>query len=104
MITITKYELMLILKPETPEERQAEIHARIRSTVESGEGTVTGLDDWGVRKLAYQIDGETEGIYSVHTFAVKPATLAEVERVLAITDDVMRFMTVRQPVRAPKSE
>lgn len=104
VITINKYELMLILKPEVEEPRQAEIFGRIRSTVETGEGTVTGLDDWGRRKLAYEIGGETEGLYSVHTFTAQPATLAEVERQLGITDEVMRFMTTRPPVRAPKPE
>ncbi len=54
-----------------------------------------GIDDWGKKKLQYEIKGETEGIYSVVTFTATPQTLAEVERVLGITDDVLRFMTVR---------
>jgi small subunit ribosomal protein S6 len=95
---------MLILKPDVDEERQAEINGRIRTTVEEGKGTIVGLDDWGRRKLAYEIKGQTEGIYSVHTFIATPETLAEVERVLGITDEVMRFMTTRPPVRKPKSE
>jgi small subunit ribosomal protein S6 len=95
---------MLMLRPDVEEERQAEIHGRIRSTVEAGKGTIVGLDDWGRRKLAYEIKGQTEGIYSVHTFTAAPETLAEVERVLGITDEVMRFMTTRPPVRKPKSE
>jgi len=95
---------MLMLRPDVEEERQAEIHGRIRATVEAGKGTIVGLDDWGRRKLAYEVNGETEGIYSVHTFTCAPATLAEVERVLGITDEVMRFMTTRPPSRKPKSE
>jgi small subunit ribosomal protein S6 len=95
---------MLMLKPDVEEERQAEIHGRIRSTVEAGKGTIVGLDEWGRRKLAYEIKGETEGIYSIHTFTATPETLAEVERVLGITDQVMRFMTTRPPIRKPKAE
>jgi small subunit ribosomal protein S6 len=95
---------MLMLHPETAEERQAEIQARLRSTVEDGKGTIIGLDDWGRRKLAYEIKGQTEGLYSVHTFSAGPETLAEVERQLGITDEVMRFMTTRPPVRSPKPE
>lgn len=104
VIVINKYELMLMLHPETEEERQAEIQARVRSTVEAGKGTIVGLDDWGRKKLAYEIERQTEGIYSIHTFTADPETLAEVERQLSITDEVMRFMTTRPPIRSPKPE
>lgn len=95
---------MLMLHPETDEERRAEIQGRIRTTVEGGDGAIVGLDDWGRKKLAYEIDGQTEGLYSVHTFTADPETLSEIERQLRITDEVMRFLTTRPPVRAPKSE
>jgi len=86
---------MLIVSPAVEAERHAEILDRLRATVERAEGTVVGVDDWGKKKLQYEIKGETEGIYSVVTFKATPETLAEVERVLGITDDVLRFMTVR---------
>ena len=95
MITINKYELMLIVNPAAEAERQAEILDRLRSTVEGAKGTVVGVDDWGKKKLQYEIKGETEGIYSSSRSRPRPQTLAEVERVLGITDDVLRFMTVR---------
>jgi small subunit ribosomal protein S6 len=95
VITINKYELMLIVNPAAETERQAEILDRLRSTVEGAKGAVVGVDDWGKKKLQFEIKGETEGIYSVVTFTATPQTLAEVERVLGITDDVLRFMTVR---------
>ena len=86
---------MLIVNPAAEAERQAEILDRLRATVEAAEGTIVGIDDWGKKKLQYEIKDETEGIYSVVTFTATPQTLAEVERVLGITDDVLRFMTVR---------
>lgn len=95
MIIINKYELMLIVNPAAEAERQTEILDRLRSTVEGAKGTIVGVDDWGKKKLQYEIKGETEGSYSVVTFTATPQTLAEVERVLGITDDVLRFMTVR---------
>ncbi len=95
MITINKYELMLIVNPAVEEDRHAEILDRLRTNVEGAKGTIVGVDDWGKKKLQYEIKGETEGIYSVITFTSTPQTLAEVERVLGITDDVLRFMTVR---------
>ncbi len=98
MIIINKYELMLIIDPAVEAERQTEILDRLRATVEDGKGTVVGTDagaPWGKRKLAYEIKGQTEGIYSVVTFTATPQTVAEVERVLGITDDVVRFITLR---------
>ncbi len=86
---------MLIVNPAVEAERHAEILDRLRATVERAKGTVVGVDDWGKKKLQYEVKGETEGIYSVITFKATPQTLAEVERVLGITDDVLRFMTVR---------
>ena len=90
-----KYELMLMLNPGIEDGRQPEILDRLSKTVEKGKGKVASVDDWGKRKLAYEIAGQSAGLYSVVTFTSEPDTLAEVERVLRITDDVMRFQTVR---------
>jgi small subunit ribosomal protein S6 len=90
-----KYETMLMLDPAVEDERQAEILDRLGANVQKAKGKVVGTDDWGVKKLAYEIKGQTEGHYIVVTFTAAPPTLAEIERVLGITDDVMRFQTVR---------
>jgi small subunit ribosomal protein S6 len=86
---------MLMLDPGAEEGRQSEILDRLSKTVEESKGKVASVDDWGKRKLAYEIAGQTEGLYSVVTFTAEPATLTEIERVLRITDGVMRFQTVR---------
>ncbi len=107
MITINKYDLLLMLHPTMEPERQTEILDRLRTTVESAKGSVVSVDDWGKKKLAYEIDHQTEGIYVDIVFNAEPTTLAEVERVLGITDDVIRFMTTRterqQRVASPPS-
>jgi small subunit ribosomal protein S6 len=95
VIIINKYELMLIVNPGVEAERNTEILERLRATVEEATGKVAGVDEWGKRKLAYEIKGQAEGIYSVVTFTATPQAVAEVERVLGITDDVVRFMTLR---------
>ncbi|NLE23368.1 MAG: 30S ribosomal protein S6 [Actinobacteria bacterium] len=95
MIGINRYELMLIVNPNTEEDRQKEIVDRLRTNVEKDGGSVVGIDEWGKRKLAYEIDKESEGVYSVITFTATPQTLAETERVLSITDEVLRFKTKR---------
>ena len=95
MIAINKYELMLIVNPNADEDRQKEIVDRLRATVEKGTGTVAGIDEWGKKKMAYEIKKESEGVYTVITFTATPQTLSEIERVLSITDEVLRFGTKR---------
>jgi small subunit ribosomal protein S6 len=91
-----------MLHPALEAERQAEILDRLQATVEAGKGTVVSTDDWGKKKLAYEVDHETEGLYVDIVFRAEPATLAEVERVLRITDGVLRFKTVRLKAEAAK--
>ncbi len=86
---------MLIVNPNTDEDRQKEIVDRLRTTVEKDKGAVAGVDEWGKKKLAYEIKKESEGIYTVITFTAAPQTLSEIERVLSITDEVLRFGTKR---------
>ena len=90
------YEILLMLDPELPEERQAEVVARTRELVERGGGTWANQDIWGRRKLAYEIDHKGEGVYHLLTFDSSPETLDEISRVLKITDGVMRHMAVRR--------
>jgi small subunit ribosomal protein S6 len=102
---VTDYEILLMLDPELPEERQNEIVSRIREAVER-DGSWAGHEPWGRRRLAYEIDHKPEGIYHLLTFETQPETLDEVSRVLKITDGVMRHMAVRRvkggTMRAPE--
>jgi small subunit ribosomal protein S6 len=91
------YEILLMLDPETPEERHDEIIARARELVEKGGGKWLSHDPWGRRRLAYEIDHKTDGVYHLLQFDAEPATLDEVARVLKISDTVMRHMATRRP-------
>src|SRR2546423_10978100 len=95
--TVNDYEILLMLDPELPEERQAEILTRTQELVGRLGGTWDAHDPWGRRKLAYEIDHKSEGAYHLLTFKCEPATLDEVSRVLKITDGVMRHMATRRP-------
>jgi small subunit ribosomal protein S6 len=102
---VNAYEIMLILDPELAEERQNEIVARMRELIETRGGSWVGQEPWGRRKLAYEIDKKGEGTYHLLHFDADAETLAEVTRVLKITDGAMRHMAVRRsaPSRgAPK--
>jgi small subunit ribosomal protein S6 len=98
---MSPYEILLMLDPELPEERQSEIVSRTRELVERSGGTWSAHDVWGRRKLAYEIDHKTDGAYHLLTFTAEPETLDEVSRVLKITDGVMRHLAVRRSERGP---
>jgi small subunit ribosomal protein S6 len=100
-VTVAPYEILLMLDPELPEERQSEIVSRTRGLIERSGGTWDAHDVWGRRKLAYEIDHKTDGAYHLLTFSAEPDTLTEVSRVLKITDGVMRHMAVRRGERRP---
>ena len=93
---MTDYEILLMLDPELPEERQTEIITRAREAIEKDGGTWDNHEPWGRRRLAYEIDHKAEGAYHLLTFSAEPATLEEISRVLKITDGVMRHLAVRR--------
>jgi small subunit ribosomal protein S6 len=93
---VTDYEILLMLDPELPDERQSEIVTRAREAIERDGGRFEGHEPWGRRRLAFEIDHKGEGVYHLMTFAAEPATLEEISRVLKITDGVMRHLAVRR--------
>jgi small subunit ribosomal protein S6 len=94
---LNDYEILLMLDPDVPEERHEEILTRTRELLEKDGGTWEAHDAWGRRRLAYEIDHKSEGVYHLVTFSCEPAALDEVSRVLKITDGVMRHMATRRP-------
>ena len=93
------YEILLMLDPDLPEERQEEIVKRARDLVEKGGGTWDGQDAWGRRKLAYEIDHKTEGYYVVWELTSDGGDLEALERSLRLADEVVRHKLVRLPDR-----
>ena len=85
-----------MLDPELEEARGDEIIARLRQSVEADKGTWDGHEPWGRRRLAYEIGHKGEGVYHLLLFTAGPETLAEITRVLKITDGVMRHLAVRR--------
>jgi len=91
------YEILLMLDPELPEERQEEILTRTRELIDGRGGTIEKHEPWGRRKLAYEIDHKTDGTYHLLLFTSDSETLDELTRILKITDGVMRHLAVRRP-------
>ena len=86
-------EAVYILDADLGEEATAALVAKFKTLVESN-GTLTEVDEWGKRRLAYPINDLNEGYYVLMTFSSAPAFPAELDRVLKITDSVMRSMIV----------
>ena len=90
------YEILLMLDPEAPDERQQQIVSRTRELIERNGGRWDAHDVWGRRKLAYEIGHKGEGTYHLLHFSCEPETLDEISRLLRIDDAVMRHMATRR--------
>jgi small subunit ribosomal protein S6 len=90
------YELMLMLSPSLDEEGHTAAIEKVRSVVTDDGGVMGTVDQWGKRSLAYEIEDVSDAIYTVVTFSADPAGIAELDRVLGISDQVLRHMIVRR--------
>lgn len=91
-----QYELLLLLDPDLPQQRQDEIVKRSRELIERGGGAWVRQDVWGRRRLAYPIAKKTDGVYQLLEFDATPETLDELSRILKITDGVLRHLPVHR--------
>ncbi|MDI9461953.1 MAG: 30S ribosomal protein S6 [Saccharofermentanales bacterium] len=87
------YELMYVLNPAIGEEAIENEMKRIQDILET-QGKIINIDVWGRRKLAYEIQDEQEGYYVLVHFESEPDFPKEVERLLKISDSVLRYLTV----------
>lgn len=93
------YELMLMLNPTLDEEARAGAIEKVEGLIASEGGVVDNIESWGKRHLAYEIDDFTDGDYAVVDFHHTPTAIAEIDRVLHISDPVVRYMVVRREDR-----
>ena len=101
-----RYELMLVIRPDVPDDRsQALIDRTTRQIVAAG-GQMVKVAPWGRRRLAYPIERYREGSYHIVLFEGPAALVAELERGLLITEEVLRHLLVRveRPVRAGRRD
>ena len=87
-----KYEVLYIIDPAQGEEGIAALVEKFKAMVEA-EGTLSNVDEWGKRRLAYPINDLMEGYYVLMNYESKPEFPAELERVMKITDGVLRCLT-----------
>ncbi|MGL4671976.1 30S ribosomal protein S6 [Cetobacterium sp.] len=90
-----KYELMFIINPTILEEGRETVIAKVNNILTAAGATVLKSDKWGERKLAYPIDKKKTGFYVLTTLEMDGTKLTEVESKLNITEEVMRYMVVK---------
>ena len=89
-----KYEGMFIFALDAQEEERNSIFDRLKSIIESN-GSIDSIDEWGIRKLAYEINDLKEGYYIVVNFQAENEVINEIDRVSKIIDPIIRHMIVR---------
>jgi len=93
--TSREYETTYILRPNTPNEGVAEVNTRIKGIIEGMGGKILKIDNWGKRRLAYEVAKERKGIYLYWNYLAQPGVVEETERNLRMLDSVIRYLTVK---------
>ena len=93
--TAREYETTYILRPNTANEGVAEVNTRIRGIIEGMGGKILKVDNWGKRRLAYEVAKERKGIYLYWQYLAQPGVVEETERNLRMLDAVIRYLTVK---------
>jgi len=93
--TAREYETTYILRPNTTNEGVAEVNTRIRGIIEGMGGKIIKVDNWGKRRLAYEVGKERKGIYLYWQYLAQPGVVEETERNLRMLDTVIRYLTVK---------
>jgi small subunit ribosomal protein S6 len=93
-VGLRKYEIMLILPPEADDPVIEGATNRITQVLAASGGEIRSVDRWGKRRLAYELAKNTEGFYLVVQFVAEPDAVKELDRVLSLVDEVIRFKVV----------
>ncbi len=92
---INQYETIFIINPSLEEEQRNELIEKFKSLIETS-GEVENVDEWGKRRLAYEVNDLNEGYYVYVTFSAETSLPKELERVFKITEDIMRYIVIRR--------
>ena len=99
---MNRYESIFIINPELEEEKRKELIEKLKGIITSGGGKLLGLDEWGVRRLAYPVKGKEEGYYCFLNLEATPAVIESLERNYRITEEIIKYLSVRIEERKPK--
>jgi small subunit ribosomal protein S6 len=90
-----QYELVYIVSPDASEQAVADLHTQVEQIIQRFDGVLDKTENWGRRKLAYEIGHAREGTYVVETISGTGEMMKEIDRRLRVTDTIIRHLTVR---------
>jgi len=90
-----KYEVMYIIRPDLDQEQTKELVEKFQNLITNNGGEISKVDEIGKRRLAYEIADYNDGFYVLIYFQSEPNVVAELERVLKITDGIIRYLIVK---------
>ena len=93
--TAREYETIYVLRPNTTNEQVAEVNTRVKGIIEQMGGKIVKVDNWGKRRLAYEVAKERKGIYLYWLYLATPGIVEEAERNLRMLDSVIRYLSVK---------
>ena len=92
---MNKYESIIIVNPDVDEAGLKELEDKFTGLINEN-GKVESVENMGKKKLAYEVKKNTEGTYMLFTFEAKPDSIAELERIYRITDEIIKFIVVKK--------
>lgn len=100
-MAVRRYETLVLLHPDQGEQGMKDFATRIRTLIEDQQGTISQVQEWGLRELAFAVAKQRRAFYLLFEFKATPEALHEIERNLRLMDVVLRFISVRQAENAP---
>jgi small subunit ribosomal protein S6 len=97
--SLKPYEILVIVDPRPADEDVAALLTHLEEQVKSLGAEITKVENWGKRRLAYDIAKQREGTYAIFEVSAEPSTIKEFERQLRLNENVLRFMSTRVPTR-----
>ena len=99
MSALRPYEILIIVDPRPIEEEVAALLTQLGENIKSLGAEVVKMENWGKRRLAYDIRKQREGTYAVYEVSAEPAMVKEFERQLRLNEQVLRFLSTQVPIR-----
>ena len=93
---MNKYELALVVSAKIEDEARAAVVEKVKNYITRFGGSVTGVDEWGKKRLAYDIQKMSEGYYYFIQFDAETSVPAQIEAKVRIMENVLRFLCIRQ--------
>ncbi|MCL5411461.1 MAG: 30S ribosomal protein S6 [Patescibacteria group bacterium] len=93
---MVEYELTLVTKATVSNEDLEKFIEEITKIITDGKGDVINIENWGKKQLAYEIEKQRSGVYTLFTFKSEPSILKAINKKLKISDQVLRYLTVKK--------